>query len=457
LRKIERSFKRGTHTADSQHVPDSSLDTDFRQSLVAAVQAELHRHAATIGSEIDRLRKEGVEDRANLRRELQSQLGSLARVVEEIQAQADSHAERMRAAFEARVLESETRQSRRLDDVTAGITSTAQAAARPILAAAAADNELVTKRIDGLETHLRKFDEQAARMVTYVNDVIQRVEARQVEVAEQLQESVSSQVLGLRPMVDEIDSSVRRFQSEISGQVSSRMNDAEDRFNKRLMAAEGRMKEAAGAQIAEIQAHVGRVSGNMDETLAVLNNRYAQLDDRFVEIGRRIDGVEESVQGVDQSALDEMRDKMSAAVGEAMLVRIEMERLQKGLNERTDSLAVRMTEVETQLVDATMDVSAAIQLDRLEELERAVLELDPSRFKAYDPSSGGARFDGDDGDDADAAGRVTVPPPPPPAVERVDTAPAPTSEVSKETLNGSSASAEEAADPASAPFAPPRV
>jgi hypothetical protein len=452
LRKIERFFKRGTHTADSELVPDSTHDTDFRQSLVAAVQAELQRHAATIGSEIDRLRKEGVEDRANLRRELQSQLGALAQVVEEVKAQADSHAERMKAAFDARLLESETRQSRRLTDVSAGITSTVQAAARPILAEATADNERVGKRIDGLETHLRKFDEQAARMVTYVNDVIQRVEARQGEVAAQLQDSVASQVLGLRPMVDEIDSSVRRFQSDISGQVSSRMNEAEDRFNKRLMAAEGRMKEAAGAQIAEIQAHVGRVSGNMDETLAVLNNRYAELDDRVVEVGRRIDGVAESVKGVDQTALDEMREKMSTAVGEAMLVRIEMERLQKGLNERTDSLLVRMTEVETQLLDATMDVSAAIQLDRLEELERAILELDPSRFKPYDPRATGPGDDADaDVDDRATADTAATQPPPPTAIA------AQPSPVSKETLNGSSALAEEAAEPVPAPFAPPRA
>jgi hypothetical protein len=270
---------------------------------------------------------------------------------------------------------------------------------------------------------------------------------------------VASQVLGLRPMVDDIDSSVRRFQSDISGQVSSRMNDAEDRFNTRLLAAEARMKEAAGGQIAEIQAHVGRVSSHMDETLAVLNNRYAELDDRFVEFGRRIDAVAESVKGVDQTALDEMRDKMSTAVGEAMLVRIEMERLQKTLNERTDSLLVRMTEVETQLVDATMDVSTAIQLDRLEELERAVLELDPSRFKPYDPSAA-ARRNGNVDDAPEDAGdrapeRATAPPAPPP-VAPVATAGAQSS-ASKESLNGSSASAEEAADPASAPFAPPRA
>ena len=57
-----------------------------------------------------------------------------------------------------------------------------------------------------------------------------------------------------------------------------------------------------------------------------------------------------------------------------------MERLEKGVNERTDSLSVRMTDVETQVQDATMDVSTSVQLDRLEEIERALVELDPSQF-----------------------------------------------------------------------------
>ena len=131
-----------------------------------------------------------------------------------------------------------------------------------------------------------------------------------------------------------------------------------------------------------------------------------------------------------------------------------------------------------------MDVSTAIQLDRLEELERAMLELDPSRFKPYDPgsvSAAGARFTGDDHDD-DAAAAADVDdastaekastdddvgddrsdseidmPPEGPVSESVGHAPSLPSADSKESLNGSSASAEEAAVPASAPFAPPRA
>ena len=147
------------------------------------------------------------------------------------------------------------------------------------------------------------------------------------------------------------------------------------------------MKEEAGQKIAEIDAHVGRVSAGLDETMLVLNDRIAGVDTRFVEADRRMDAIEQSIEGVDQAALDELRDKMSTAVGEAMLVRIEMERLEKTTNERTDSLSVRMTEVETQVQDATMDVSTAVQLDRLEEIERALIELDPAQFVRKDQNT----------------------------------------------------------------------
>jgi len=144
------------------------------------------------------------------------------------------------------------------------------------------------------------------------------------------------------------------------------------------------MKEDAGQKIADIDAHVGRVSAGLDDTMLVLNDRIAAIDSRFVDADRRMDDIVQSMEGVDAKSIDELKEKMSTAVGEAMLVRIEMERLEKGVNERTDTLSVRMTDVETQVQDATMDVSTSVQLDRLEEIERTLIELDPSQFVRKD-------------------------------------------------------------------------
>jgi hypothetical protein len=70
---------------------------------------------------------------------------------------------------------------------------------------------------------------------------------------------------------------------------------------------------------------------------------------------------------------------MSRAVGEAMLVRIEVDRVVISTDEKLDKQAVRLAEIEGLLTDQ-MDVGAAVQLERLDELERAVAMLDPAKF-----------------------------------------------------------------------------
>ena len=87
--------------------------------------------------------------------------------------------------------------------------------------------------------------------------------------------------------------------------------------------------------------------------------------------------------------IQQVKDQVSAAVGEAMLVRIEMDRVKDTLEEKFDKSALRMAEIEALLADE-MDVSAAVQLERLEELERAIAELNPDQFvRKTDPTATG--------------------------------------------------------------------
>jgi len=357
----------------------SEID-EFRTSLVAAVQAELERHASAVVAEVDRLRAEGAQERAAMRSEFTDQLRAVAQMVEQVQARGDGATEKARTMLEQRITDSEARQTRRIDELSSGVPGLVAAAARPLMQELRDDQEALVYKVDGLDTNLRKFDEQAARMVTYFNDVTQQMELRQDELGESLKVDIDSRIETIKHLVEENDLAIRRFQNEVSQTTSQKVNDAEDRFNNRLLAAESRMKEEAGQKIAEIDAHVGRVSTGLDETMMVINDRIAAIDTRFDTTDRRMHELIESVKGVDQNALDELKEKMSSAVGEAMLVRIEMERLEKGVNERSDTLAIRMTEVETQVQDATMDVSTSLQLDRLEEIERALAELNPDQF-----------------------------------------------------------------------------
>lgn len=364
----------------------SEID-EFRKGLVAAVQAELERHASAVVAEVDRLREEGQRERAEMRQEFRESIAAIAAAVDQSQAKAEAYTDQSRSTIEQKITEVETRQTRRLDDATAGLDGLVAEAVRPVVGGLKDDYEAMARKVDGLDTNLRKFDEQAARMVTYFNDVSSQMEAKQDELGATLKNDVAEQLAALKKLVEENDSSVRRFQSEVGQSVSAKVNDAEDRFNNRLLAAESRMKEDAGQQIADIQAHVGRVSSGLDDTMTVLNERIAKFDDRFVETDRRIEELAKSVEGIDEDALEELKDKMSSAAGEAMLVRIEMERLEKNIAEKTDGLVVRMTDVETQLQDATMDVSTAVQLDRLEEIERSLMELDPSQFVRKDEAT----------------------------------------------------------------------
>jgi len=359
---------------------------EFRKGLVAAVQAELERHASAVVAEVDRLREEGRRERAEMRDEVRRQLSAIAASVEESRTTSESYTDRAQEALDQRLADSESRQTRRVDDATAGLEGLVAEAVRPAVGELKDDYEAMSHKVDGLDANLRRFDEQAARMVTYFNEVSSTMEAKQDELSATIKTEVAAEIETLKKLVEDNDSAVRRFQNEVGQSVSSKVNDAEDRFNNRLLAAESRMKEDAGTKIAEIQAHVGRIDTGLDETMGVLNDRVAALDDRFVETDRRIDHVVEAMEGIDREALDELKDKMSSAAGEAMLVRIEMERMEKGVAEKTDGLAVRMTDVETQLQDATMDVSTAVQLDRLEEIERSLLELDPDQFVRRDES-----------------------------------------------------------------------
>ncbi|MGH9132617.1 MAG: hypothetical protein ACRDZZ_01675 [Ilumatobacteraceae bacterium] len=353
---------------------------DMRASLIAAVQAELDRYGASMTAEVERLRASNVADRESLRQAFGEQLQALAAAVEQSHTRNEQFQQALRQALDTRLGESESRTARRFDDVEANLAGMVEGVARPVLQDIRDDQDGMRRRIEGLDTNLRKFDEQAARMVTYFNEMTQAMEQRTAELSEQLQTNVEGRLSALTTRFDESESAVRRMQTETSQMVSTRLSDIEDRLNERVLAAETRLKEDSGTRIAEIDAHVGRISTGFDTTLTALNDRMSGLDTRLDTIDDRLEMLREEMSHIDSKELDEIREKLSTAIGEATLVRIEMDRLQQSSAERYDTVALRVTDLESQLADATMDVSTAVQLERLEELERAVIEIDPAKF-----------------------------------------------------------------------------
>ena len=98
----------------------SEID-EFRSSMVAAVQAELERHASAVVAEVDRLREEDKKARNALRAELTDQLKALGSAVEQINVRHEVTLEKQRTAFDQRLTESEARQTRRIDDMAASL------------------------------------------------------------------------------------------------------------------------------------------------------------------------------------------------------------------------------------------------------------------------------------------------------------------------------------------------
>ena len=144
-----------------------------------------------------------------------------------------------------------------------------------------------------------------------------------------------------------------------------------------MLALETRMNDEIGQRVADIDAHVGRISAGLDDAVLTLNDRIAAADRKFTDIEAEFTQIREELAAVDADAIDEIKEKISSALGQAELVRIEMERFQETVKESLEATNVRLTEVETTVQDQSMDVETAVQLERLEEIERAVLMLDP--------------------------------------------------------------------------------
>jgi hypothetical protein len=391
----------------------SNQDDAFRAKLIAAVQSELQRHARQVAAETDKIRADAAKERDMMHRLFGDQLQALQQSVEKAQARSDAlskqlqeqlessgdrklaealaaseaRTEKRLAAMSAKVVtsedktaEAEARINRRIDQVVGGLEGLIQTAAHPLFQAVRDEQASVERRIDNLDEHLRRFDEQAARMVTFFNESTAAQQAQTDAMADKLVADVERRIGELSVRVEEGRSEAVHQHSETTRFVSERAKDIEDRLNARMMGFEARVNEENGRRIAEIDAQVGKVASGLDVTLVALNDRIAGIETRIESLDESLERARQEFAKLDTAELDELKAKLSAAAGEAVILRIDLEKMSKSIGERVDGMALRVTDVETQLADATMDVSTAVQLERLEELERALIEIDPTKF-----------------------------------------------------------------------------
>jgi hypothetical protein len=245
--------------------------------------------------------------------------------------------------------------------------------------------------VEQLELRGRRADEQAAAIVQHLNDTTAALAKRMDEGDANLAQAVEERLTVVRQSLESIGPEVQRQVADNMATVVSKLEYVESATVDKIMAAEGRINEVNGTRIAQLEATIGRIGSGFDDSMIAFNQRLLDQENRAADVGERFAVVEQKVANFDESAFDELKGQMSNAIGEAMLVRIEMDRNTAAFNESMDKTALRLADIESKL-DDEMDVSAAVQLERLDEMERALSLLDPSKFVMKDQAAFDAEF-----------------------------------------------------------------
>ncbi len=234
-------------------------------------------------------------------------------------------------------------------------------------------------RLDEVNNLNKRQDEQANAIVQHVNDATAALTAR-MDQGDQLLGHAIEERIGL--VQSDLATTLEGISDQVNEHASTllmKLESSETRATDRLLELEARVKEEQGQKIANVEAAVGRIGSGFDDAMIAVSQRVLELENKLLDLDDRLVEMNERLGQVDQAALDEVRAEMSRAVGEAMLVRIELDRVVANVDEKVDKQTIRMSEIEGLLSDQ-MDVSTAVQLERIDELERQVEMLDPSQF-----------------------------------------------------------------------------
>jgi hypothetical protein len=249
-------------------------------------------------------------------------------------------------------------------------------------------------RIDELAKASRRFDEQASALVQHVNDTSQALSLRMDDGNQALATAVEERFGFVRSTLESFGPEIQRQLTEHAKALAERVDFTDSKITDRMLAMEDRVVEQNGTKIAGLEATIGRIGSGFDEAIAALSQRMLELENSLGQSILHINVLTEQVSKMDSKAIEGIKEQLSAAVGEAMLVRIEIDRVAASTDEKIGKASLRMAEIESLLGDE-MDVSATVQLERLDELERAIAELDPDQFvRKADPGAPRAASNG---------------------------------------------------------------
>jgi hypothetical protein len=359
-------------------------------TIAGAVERQLTQYVSTMSQQVDAARQAADAGRAEMRAEFAQQLEALTARVDANHQANDRYQTALQAALEERLAEFANHQHQTLTTINsklAGLPALVQAELPAQFASVSQGlrdylehkTAAVESQIDELHKSSRRFDEQAASIVAHINETVAALSRRMDDGDQTIARTVEQRLGDVRGLVDQAGADVARQLAE-HGQILSQRVDAIDmKMVDRALAMEERINDHNGVKIANLEATIGRVGSGFDDAMGAISKRIVDLEAKLLEAGDRMDDLAAEVAKVDEEAINAVKEQLSSAVGEAMLVRIEVDRFISTQEEKFDAASLRMSEIEAQLAD-TMDVSEAVQLERLEEIERALIELNPNQF-----------------------------------------------------------------------------
>jgi len=402
-------------TADQQPPATNGVDADaLTATILTAVERQLTRYFAAMSQQAEAARhlaeatrqelderlpviestRHELDTRISLieatRRELDERLPLIEAAVDAQQAGFEEYQLALQSALEERLSEFANHQHWRLNDLEDKVAALPDEIPgftpedlMEIRQTVRDDMERsfssIHSRLDELTSIQRKFDEQSAAVVTHIDQttaaLVQRIDDGDQRITEAVEHHLANAQAVFTSSLSDIETQV----GEHTSSLMQKLESADSRVTDRMLALEARINEEQGTKLANIEATVGRIGAGFDEAMVAMNQRVLELENRLLLLGDQLDSLTQTVSRIDQDAIDDLKSQMSNAVGEAMLVRIELDRVVNTTEERFDKQSVRMAEIEALLTDE-MDVGTAVQLERLDELERAVALLDPAKY-----------------------------------------------------------------------------
>lgn len=294
-------------------------------------------------------------------------------------------------------------------DESARLDAKVDDALRVIASSEQAIEERVATTLENRTAEMQTvLDERSARITVDTEFKLEQAEAR---LAARLTDSVKDTQAFVDSLGAKVDSSVEAVNAkvdssvnELSTKVDLSAAEQASRY-ERLTETVNRIRDDLASTTVALRHEMEqtseilstRLAARSDELRVELANLRSLMDGARAELADRLNKVSEQATGtafslmqlqdrvgeVDANALNELRERVSSVAGEGALVRIEMDRLTNSIDDRFDKVTVRLADIDAKL-DNDEDVSLAVQLDRLDELERAIAEFDPDRFVLKD-------------------------------------------------------------------------